>query len=52
MLETEERVKESGERETKKHDFGTIFSFSNFSSFRKLRNRFWYQFKQMFPMNH
>ena len=39
-------------RETKKHDFGTIFFIFKFWNFWKFRNRFWYQLKQIFPMNY
>ena len=43
---------ESEGRERKNNNFGTVFSFSNFSSFWKFRNGFWYQLKQVFLINY
>ena len=43
-----------GQREEKQKNMisGQIFSFPNFSNFWKFRNKFWYQLKQILPINY
>ena len=43
---------ESQVRETKKDDFWTILSFSNFWNISKCGNRSWHQLKQMFLISY